>query len=354
MAVTTVNAVPLFYGKDSDGKKDLSAKEFCRRIDNHLDRVDPPPAGRDRVSAITANLRGEACEWWTEYLPGKISKQEYRTACADPALFWTAFRREYYKVLNSTDASINWVGWKQTNGESAHDFGNRLCGASNVFGDLVVDPTTTVAAAGVQTWPKLAAAPATNRITKFLEGYAELNAAEKLLADEDNLDSLIDYREAYAGRFITSLVHKVMLNGIKDERLRPKLDECETAFTGRLDTLELVRGAENRLPKRNNNGNGNNRHGAAAIIEGDNDAEAAAMRGKDGKSKKSGKKDKKSGKKCGFCGIPGHTEADCFKRVAAQKLVKAEIAKKATGKSGTAATDADNGEVPLNANVGYQ
>ena len=361
--IANVTTAPFFYGKDSNPKQDLSAQEFRRRIDAYLDRVaagQAAPAGRDRITAITANLRGQACEWWTEYLPARLTVEQYEFCCVNVADYWVKFSREFHKIRSATDASINWINWKQGD-EDAYGFANRVCAAAYNFEKLTVDQDRQ-RNAPTQAWPSC---QDSDRVAAFRDAYEDLNAVETAAADGDAHARSNLERRLHSTRMTTILVAKVIHNGVKDNRLWPKIIECETNFTSRDDMCEIIREAESRLPKPHsghNGGNGRkngNGNGLSAITETPEEDGAkvdAAKATRKSKTKDEPRKTSDAKKKCGFCGGTTHAEPKCWARKSAIKALKEKKAAETSSTSSEAGHADVAGVSSMSsgfANVGY-
>ena len=347
---TTAN----FYGHDARAKEDMSPTEFLRRQIDTMNARDANAIGSAKVTATTSNFRGEASTWWNLSLPNQLTTAEMATLRTDWDAFVTRFKMEYFPFVHRADANLNWVGLKQLPNESAYGYLQRVFNAATAFADTNLNPGDVAVPASFEP-PPIAGNGHRAAAIAALDG---LDAQEKLSLSAAITAARIGHMQAVSKRYTTCVAVKVVLNGLRDARLRPTLQRSATDDDDISRMLTNLRLAETNLPKNfhqpkvGGNGNGNGVHAVTASSQAlDGDGSGMAKIDADKKKKKKKKKVSKgpgvtprpdNGSRCKFCHRAGHAEGDCFtKKKASEK--QAEYRKMDAGKEGGLSAAADDG-----------
>jgi hypothetical protein len=311
LATNLWTTCPLFYGHSARKDHDLSAEEFLERQEALMLTNQPAAGGPAKVTATVGSFRGEARTWWTKTLPYSEDNAVIVNLTANWEDFRKRFVAEYYPFSRTADATINWVSFSQKPGESVYLFLSRVNNAASQFGVLVKDPVAD--AAPVAATPH-GLEPASVGEVFFLTG----GAPEQQNLKEQIHDMKKKFRDIFLRRYSGCVVAKVVLNGLRENRLRPILLKCITDGDSVADMMQKVRVAESHLPAQKQP-----QGRIAAVAEEDNSPDgidkvnAIKAKGK-GKGKgKSGAKGKpRAGpdttKSCDYCHRLGHIEKDCF------------------------------------------
>ena len=126
---------------------------------------------------------------------------------------------------------------------------------------------------------------------------------------------------AYNDRYRTSMVLKVVLNGVSDNRIRTAVLKAGQEDVTIGLALQNIRLAEDNLWRTSNQGRerakfgqSTNRHGVAAAGQAGGNKKGG--KGKKGGKQGGGKKTSASNKECHFCFKVGHDESRCFTKMA--------------------------------------
>jgi hypothetical protein len=315
--------VPLFYGADARPRLDLEAEEFLERQEALMLSNAPQAQPNEKVDSTVANFRGQARTWWTKSLPYAEDAATVTTLKADWNVFKARFIKEYFPFSKTSDANINWVSFSQGAGESVYLYLQRVNNAAMQF-------ATLVKTAGDEDTPLQAAADAPGfPAGAGLTAYDAVAAPARLNMWTAIHTQKIAFRQTYARKYTASVVAKVVLNGLRETRLRSVMLKCITDDDSIATTMEKIRTAESQLPTKSHQGKfsqisaeqqGDDHHppqSASNLDKISSGRGGGRGRGRGGRTGRGSGKSAPRGpprdpsKSCSFCHRTGHTENDC-------------------------------------------
>ena len=353
LAPQLMQTIVSFFGHDCRAKEDMSATEFLRRQTDTMAARNQAAPDNEKITATTANFRAEASTWWNLSLPNQVGPAEMHRLRTDWEAFVQRFKKEYFPFVHRSDQNLNWVGLKQLPHESAYGFLQRVFNAATAFSDTNLMPTDTAVPVA---FAMPAAAAGDGDAAAVIAALDGLNAARKLVLSKAITEAKLACMREVSKRYTTCVANKVVLNGLRDLRLRSTLQKAATEDVDIVTMLEQLRLAETNLPLRAfQPGKG----GGAAGVHAVEKAEPGSVDKVDAKKKKKPKKARKPPKgddqpsesqtrtrddslSCDYCHRRGHSEDQCFSKRKASDRQK-EFRKQDASGSGMAAT-ADNAD----------
>lgn len=325
--LVSITPEPLFYGHSAKAKEDLNAEEF---LDRQIANLAKPPAIVDeqqKIAATTANFRSQARDWWLYQLPGEEEDADLVTIKRDWEAFVKVFKLEYFRFSEhkTLNASINWMSFKQHNGESTYLFSVRVSNAAFQYSDLNTVPADRTAAATIAAIPA-GNAPGQTDARQALNGLND--AAKAYLAGvrhKENLASRKRERHLNCRRMIIQTI----LTGMSENRLRHIVTKCAEEDDSIKDLhIKIRRGEEflkqgkgqNLTQEKKNTGQGGNKNNnnrnlhAIEADQSDANVDAVSNNKKGGKGKGKGKGKFTApdpSKYCKFCHRRGHEIEEC-------------------------------------------
>jgi hypothetical protein len=348
LAQNVWQAAPLFYGMDARPREDLGAEEFMDRQEALLAANAQAATGPEKIASTVANFRSQARDWWTKTLPFTEEDDVLQQLQNDWDIFKARFVKEYFPFYQKSDAKINWVAFTQAQTESTYLFIQRVANAAGQFAKLIFVPGDDAAAANFV----LPEDDARGFRAAAVADVAGLNAPARLEIAFQTNKLKVEFRQQYAKRYTNCMVSKVVLNGLKETRLRLTILKCVNEDDSLARLLEKVRLAESQLtPSSYQQGKGvasMSGETASNAPDGNNVDAVNARGGRNNNNSnknnnnatggnnadKSKKKKFDKSKKCNHCGRIGHVEADC--RTKAKQLSAAAQEKSGSGRSSDA------------------
>lgn len=328
LQATVLSSEPLYYGNDVKGKEYLGPEEFLERQEALMRRNAPQATDLQKIGATIDNLRGSARHWWNTSLPNNTIDEDLNLYNTNWTAFKRRFRQEYFPVSNKADMSINWAGFTQRNGESAYYYLMRVQDSAMQFAKFIktVDDEERVA----EEWNP---PPKDNnpRRDLVIAALADCTNLQKEGMADYVKDVRNNFRKIFITRYTTCMVLKVVMNGLKDQRLRATLLRSASDDDNMQTTLLKLKAAEQQLPKTHakNHAINDPEEPNEDAVEG---MAKTAKNGKKNRNRKGNKGDQKPtptttpattpkpdstknttpGAKCGFCNRQNHVENQCF------------------------------------------
>ena len=364
------STAPLFYGRGAKADQDMDAETFLNRmtkITNNAHVGNVVPNDLQRIDGVVSNFRGEADIWWNHGLPNS-EPDDYEVFSTNWTRFKTRFRQEYFPFFRRSDASINWVAFKQVAGESAYMFLMRVNNAATLFSGLIKTP-------GDEDAPEEITVPAVAALVNAHRGPVRvaldaLNDAQKQDLANVMTTEKVAFRKEYADTYKMCLVLKVVINGVQDNRLKPLLNKCAKEDIPmhevmlRLRTLEMEHGNRTGSSKHIHGMEGENTQTQAELDaikkkeKADRDRNSRGGRGRGrggGRGRgRGGNRDTNSAPNsssetneqhppCGFCAKTNHSIENCFQRNA---IIKRKQEQQSGRDSAVAAAGASSDKPP--------
>jgi hypothetical protein len=166
-----------------------------------------------------------------------MSPDEVHDVRNDWVTFSTAFKAEFFTISNPTDASINWVAWRQESGETVYRYTFRVNSAASIFFNFFKTRTVGIAPAE-PAWPP--AGPAMTLIQ-------QLDPQERQIISTANHEDNIEERDFTVRSATNVLVLKAVLNGLKDLRLKETIHKLIQEQGTMREALQAIRDKERTL-----------------------------------------------------------------------------------------------------------
>ncbi len=332
-------AQPNFWGKEvaPSNKQTFSAEDFLQR---HLEFITlnstAATPDTEKITSITANLRGEARQWWLEdypFLKGKVEALRVKT---DYEHFQRIFKKKYFKDNRQEDASINWTAFSMVKHEDTSSFMTRIHTAAYKYALLCKHANNDLAPTMDTLFPPVndqhpsyalneacrLAFPHGDFITNG-RGH-DIEAWVYECAGRYRMEGIADHQE----RYNRALVIRVALNGMPAGAIKTKiatmLDE-EAAVTAAIDRAEQMEKLESSTKGRHNINQVATIHGHSndfeavpysqeylAAISSQVEAMGKTYHKSKGPTRK--KPDSRPLVRCAFCQKPGHHERECYSK----------------------------------------